>query len=126
MSVVVVRGSSSQVQRMTGGRVSARQIDEFMVIIGDDELKRHGIWRFSLGSSSVSIVLINPAFGSAVSKREADCSCVNIEQGDRYFSSDEYFAGRHKSAASKNKPNCSRWEPPSTGHLHSWRRQFSE
>ena len=48
-------------------------------------------------------------------------------QGDveRYFGSHAYNAGRHCSTASTHKGSCAMWRPPTSGHLHSWRRAFA-
>ena len=59
------------------------------------------------------------------------CSCgVSPECSERayerYFLSQDYNAGRHASTQSKHKASCAMWQPPSTGHLHSWRRGFTE
>ena len=35
-------------------------------------------------------------------------------------------AGRHASTQSEHIASCQLWKPPSTGHLHSWRRGFSD
>jgi hypothetical protein len=49
----------------------------------------------------------------------------SIESHKRFFGSHDYNAGRHKPDRSVHKPNCVLWRPPTSGHLHSWRRPFS-
>ena len=54
------------------------------------------------------------------------CTCVpraDTEAG-RYFGSHDYNGGRHSSTASKHACTCPLWAPPSSGHLHSWRRKY--
>ena len=44
----------------------------------------------------------------------------------RYFGSSDYNAGRHVNTQSIHVANCLCWQPPTTGHLHSWRRGYEE
>ena len=67
-------------------------------------------------------------------KDEYTCTCCTKDSSEynsttsekKYFHSQEYNAGRHSSTQSKHKLNCLRWSPPNTGHLHSWRRGFTD
>mmetsp|Transcript_10991 Transcript_10991/g.15259 ORF Transcript_10991/g.15259 Transcript_10991/m.15259 type:complete len:229 (-) Transcript_10991:136-822(-) len=43
---------------------------------------------------------------------------------EKYFGSHDYNAGRHGQTSSRHHASCAAWEPPSTGHLHSWRRGY--
>uniref|UniRef100_A0A7S4R141 Uncharacterized protein n=1 Tax=Ditylum brightwellii TaxID=49249 RepID=A0A7S4R141_9STRA len=43
----------------------------------------------------------------------------------RYFNSLDYNAGRHGETTSKHHASCAAWNPPSSGHLHSWRRGYN-
>ena len=44
----------------------------------------------------------------------------------RFFGSHDYNAGRHCPTNSAHRPTCLCWAPPTTGHLHSWRRGYEE
>ena len=51
---------------------------------------------------------------------------VSNDNAERYFSSQDYNAGRHATANSIHKFNCLMWRPSTTSHLHSWRRCWSQ
>lgn len=44
----------------------------------------------------------------------------------RYFGSHDYNAGRHCATTSEHHSNCLCWHPPTSGHLHSWRRGYEK
>lgn len=125
-----------KVSKRVGRTVSPRELDDLMVHAGDKALLSRGVWRTSFGAKYMPIILVNPAFGrTAVAASEAEpmCSC-GAGTGDhvrddrdqkRYFSSQDYNAGRHAVTTSKHKASCLMWRPPSTSHMHSWRRRFS-
>ena len=191
-------------------KISPRELDEFMVSVGDEALMEYGIWRTSFGAKYMPIVLVNTAFGRAFQRiKEAEtmknvtindvpetmkavsasplnlrllCTCgvasnpssasgisysssapgsssasrsssglknvgerrsstpaniisdegtidivtssINTNAIQRYFGSTDYNAGRHATLGSGHKPMCLLWRPPTTSHLHSWRRGF--
>ena len=85
------------------------------------------------------ILLTNPAHRRAWEQAlaadptaQAVCSCGVSAAGNaeskmkRYYGSMDYNAGRHQSTQSQHVATCLCWEPPSTGHLHSWRRGYND
>ena len=136
---------ASKVGRRLGRSVTPRELDSFIRQAGETELRRNGVWvtRFP-GKDYMPIILVNPAFArSAKAAIEAEgaipskCTCgatpvvessssKKPEEAKRYFGSHDYNAGRHSVTTSAHKANCLMWRPPTTGHLHSWRRAFSD
>mmetsp|Transcript_27997 Transcript_27997/g.52516 ORF Transcript_27997/g.52516 Transcript_27997/m.52516 type:complete len:150 (+) Transcript_27997:58-507(+) len=123
-----------KVNSKIGGRpMDARAFDEFLRSVGDQELQAHGVWRHSFGPKYKPILLVNPAYARAVARDpEGGCSCPRKAPQDQsaavdnYFNSQNYNAGRHALEASGHIPSCALWRPPTTGHLHSWRRGFDD
>ncbi|CAJ1363757.1 unnamed protein product [Effrenium voratum] len=117
--------------------VSCRELDDFL-LAGEADMREIGVWRTSFGAKYMPILLVNPAFGRARAEararnEEPGCSCgasgssgASTEGMKRYFGSHDYNAGRHAANLSEHKPNCCLWAPPDAGHLHSWRRAFTE
>ena len=83
-------------------------------------------------------MLVNPAFARAVcEKGDGVCACgagagtgqsetQRAAAAKRYHGSQDYNAGRHAAEVSALKANCPLWRPPNAGHLHSWRRGFTQ
>lgn len=76
---------------------------------------------------------VNRGYARKVAQSEEQGSCSCGQQGgssdsgsSRFFGSQDYNAGRHALKASAHSLGCLRWTPPTTGHLHSWRRGFDE
>ena len=129
--------------------VSLKDLDNFLISVGDSDLTKIGVFRHSFGNDTkcTPLILVNPAYGRAMrvaesngndnsedtKKDEYTCTCCTKDSSEynstasekKYFHSQEYNAGRHSSTQSKHKLNCLRWNPPNTGHLHSWRRGFT-
>ncbi|OLQ04998.1 hypothetical protein AK812_SmicGene11852 [Symbiodinium microadriaticum] len=63
--------------------------------------------------------------GSSTSS-SSEASVERKKQLIRYFNSQAYNAGRHSHEASGHVASCAQWQPPTTGHLHSWRRAFDD
>ena len=97
-------------------------------------LRSHGIWRTSFGPKLMPIVIVNRSYHARTCMANEEsrenslvCSCsIKGRESSRYFTSQAYNAGRHGSTQSEHKASCQLWKPPSTGHLHSWRRGFTE
>ena len=118
-------------------RISEEELIEFLGQFTRGELRLGGIWVDDVGSGSVSIICINPAYRRARSAAVAEhktgeeetCSCAvksdKEEKEKRYFGSFDYNAGRHASSQSKHNSKCIKWKPAPSGHLHSWRRGHS-
>jgi hypothetical protein len=130
---------AGKVSKRAGRKVSPRELDALMVSVGEVELRSHGVWRTSFGKQYMPIVVVNTAFARTVREMAdptspAVCSCgaapkvkAKVEADvNRYFGSQDYNAGRHASTASAHKGQCLMWRPPTTGHLHSWRRGFTD
>ena len=127
-------------------KVTPRELDVLMRRVGDAELLAHGIWRTSFGKNFMPIVTVNTAFArsaAAADGKQWTCTCgatptsasggggsaaAQKRQNDteRFFGSQDYNGGRHACTASVHKGQCLMWRPPSSGHLHSWRRSFSD
>ena len=125
--------------------IDGRGLASFLESIDVEELNAAGIWTHSFGAKYEPLVLTNPAYararrglkpaddsGEVIATRRL-CRCRKrsaedeaAESSERYFGSTAYNAGRHSSTQSTHAANCPRWTPPSTGHLHSWRRTFEE
>lgn len=119
--------------------VDARGLASFLRSVGDEQLRQHGIWWHSFSDKHIPIVLTNPAYARARRKELEErgvastaCSCSGAPGGKpasteaRYFGSHDYNAGRHAPTQSKHKATCAAWSPPTSGHLHSWRRGFDD
>ena len=128
--------SLKKVSKKIGREVGARQLDDLMLELGPEVLRCQGIWRTSFDPNSMPIVIVNRSYyarrrGSGERIEEiGKCRCISsVEEGSRssrYFTSQAYNGGRHASSQSEHKPSCHLWEPPSAGHLHSWRRRFTD
>lgn len=109
-------------------RPSARELATLLASIPSDELQSNGLWVTSFGAELMPIILTNPAYARARRAGAGEaCSCGVIETADtsaRFFGSHDYNAGRHASTTSAHKANCMCWTPPTTSHLHSWRRGY--
>lgn len=109
----------------------SRQLANLLSSISPEELKRNGVWLVSFGGTVPPIILTNPAFARA--RREAadsdaeQCKCSFDSQNSRskrFFGSNDYNAGRHHTTTSVHVANCPCWSPPTTSHLHSWRKSY--
>eukprot|EP00056_Hartaetosiga_gracilis_P016814 m.5905 g.5905 ORF g.5905 m.5905 type:complete len:158 (+) comp4742_c0_seq1:152-625(+) len=123
----------------TSKQISERELSRFLLSVDVKELHRSGVWIVSFGANYMPIVLTNPAYARARTKHDeggeqmVTCTCqpttastASTTTTKRYFNSSDYNAGRHSTSLSGHKPNCLCWTPPSSGHLHSWRRGFTE
>ena len=123
--------------------VQPKQLASELLAVPADTLAQQGIWLTSFGAKYMPIILTNPAYArawrTALQKdveATAECTCgahasngseaVEAQVSSRYFGSQDYNAGRHAPTNSTHKANCLLWTPPSTGHLHSWRRGYDE
>ena len=115
-----------------GDCVDARSLAGWLASVDEAELSRAGVWVQSFGTRFQPIVLTNPACARALEAQDRSsepvCSCSRTgpagEDAGRYFGSTDYNAGRHALQVSAHLPNCACWTPPTTSHLHSWRRGF--
>lgn len=113
------------------------QLAPVLVSIPGEVLQRRGVWVEGHGKNA--IVCINPAYAQARAAEAAHaaagdgepagCRCSGSGRGRgnreaRYFSSHDYNGGRHAPSASTHLASCVEWRPPSSGHLHSWRRGY--
>ena len=99
-------------------------------------LRKGGVFYSSFGDKYMPIVLVNRAYANtmrALGNDPIECRCrigskspTNRIRVERYYGSHDYNAGRHATANSPHMAYCPMWEPPSSGHLHSWRRGFSD
>ena len=140
---------ATKVSRRAGRKVTPRELDALMRGAGDATLLAHGIWRTSFGKKFMPIVTVNTAFArSAAAAADGEpwaCTCgatpaaasggggggdaaAQKRQSDseRFFGSQDYNGGRHACTASVHKGQCLLWRPPTSGHLHSWRRGFAD
>ena len=116
--------------------VSVSALAVFLASIDPDELNDAGIWVQSFGKKYQPIIITNPAYARSRQQGRHDmayvCTCPQNQncrkQGSngRYFTSMDYNAGRHHVLSSDHLGNCPFWTPPTTSHLHSWRRGFDE
>mmetsp|Transcript_3581 Transcript_3581/g.5268 ORF Transcript_3581/g.5268 Transcript_3581/m.5268 type:complete len:151 (-) Transcript_3581:897-1349(-) len=112
-----------------GKQLTTRELANELKAIPKKDLFFKGIWVHSFGSKYAPIICINPAFGRSNRKQGLDrpCSCkLKSSNAIRYFNSHDYNGGRHHCTASPHIATCSMWRPPSTGHLHSWRRGYED
>jgi len=119
---------------------TARGLAIFLSRVEDAELARNGVWVHWFDPKHMPIVLTNPAFARVCRAELGDsqpkvlftadsgaraCTCGAIQPANSdYFTSTDYNAGRHSMEKSSHRINCIAWTPPTTGHLHSWRRSF--
>lgn len=135
---------ANKTSKRLGRSLSPKQLDAFLKEVGDQRLNEYGVWRQGFGPGYMPILVVNPAFGRAAKAAVGGvvCSCgpgvsdpaamvskhgrAAAEQVQRYFASQDYNAGRHSSQdKSEHKPTCLLWRPPTSSHLHSWRRGFT-
>lgn len=109
-------------------QISGHELLSFLQSIDTDELRLNGIWAHSFGSKYEPLILTNPAYSRAIQTGKHSCCCKlrSKESAGQYFGSTAYNAGRHCSTNSVHANNCPKWTPPSSGHLHSWRRTFED
>jgi len=108
--------------------MTVKEVAKHLLLVPSEVLRKNGVWVHSFGSKYEPIVCVNPAYGRVNSSEEdiPACSCKGIDRDSNvYFSSQAYNAGRHACTASLHIASCSQWTPPSTGHLHSWRRGYA-
>lgn len=118
-------------------KVQIQDFAKFLHEVGADELHDHGVWVQWFGKGIQPIIVTNPACARARQACQEDggqatCSCAadirkgaeKEAEGRRYFGSSDYNAGRHAVRSSGHRSNCALWTPPTTSHLHSWRRGF--
>eukprot|EP01043_Picozoa_sp_COSAG02_P075333 COSAG02_NODE_15486_length_1156_cov_2.068416_1_plen_171_part_00 len=134
---------ATKVSRRAGRKVTPRELDVLMRGVGDATLLAHGIWRTSFGQKFMPIITVNTAFARSAAAADGEqwaCTCgatpaaasggavaqKRQKDSDRFFGSQDYNGGRHASTASVHKGQCLMWRPPTTGHLHSWRRGFDD
>ena len=118
-----------KISRKLGRPVGESSVVQFLNETESRELMEHGIWKEKAGSSW--IICINPAFGRArrePSKAHTQCPCnkSTLQRATKYFNSTDYNGGRHACTASKHIGSCCHWRPPTSGHLHSWRRSYND
>lgn len=106
-----------------------RQLAALLDAAPPSALRQRGIWVQSFGKKFAPIVCVNRRFARALQEdgEERPCQCKQAESSSSaYFTSHAYNGGRHACTASKHQASCPRWEPPSTGHLYSWRRGYDD
>lgn len=59
-------------------------------------------------------------------KKPSSSTQQQHDQNRKFYESHDYNAGRHFSTQSQHKANCLLWSPPTSGHLHSWRRGYED
>lgn len=118
-------------------RALARQLRHQPV----DVLALNGVWLHDFGEQYQPIVITNAAYRRARAQlpptgdgggTPVPCTCgANTAAGGgglgaeaRYFTSMDYNAGKHALHNSGHKANCPQWSPPTSSHLHSWRRGY--
>ena len=118
----------TQLNRRLKKPITGRELGALLHAIPDEELNCFGIWVQFFGSGFAPIICINPAFGRANDRdgvgRPCKCQRNQTDDASPFFTSHNYNIGRHESAASSHIVTCSKWQPPSAGHLHSWRRGY--
>ena len=118
-----------------------QRLVSFLKSVGDKDLNANGVWWTSFGSQYEPIMCVNPAFGraralerAASTEGTARCTCgggggaagaKEAAVNHKYYESHDYNAGRHAPTTSTHVATCVQWQPPTTSHLHSWRRGFS-
>ena len=110
--------------------LTLRELGTWLLTIPEKDLHFMGIWIQSFGAKYAPIICINPAYGRANETQgmERGCSCkMNTKSGvPKYFASMDYNAGKHANTNSEHIGTCILWQPPSSGHLHSWRRGYAD
>ena len=113
------------------GPISEQDFLTLLEQTDENLLKHHGIFLHRL-SKTCTIININRAYGyqrqkeiQASGKISVKCSCAMLIRDENYFGSHNYNGGRHACTASLHRGSCPLWLPPSSGHLHSWRRGHS-
>ena len=108
-------------------------LHEFLDVTDDETLRVNGVWKCRVGDCY--IVCTNPGYRTGAQSGRDTCSCVaggGEESGgeeraaERFFGSMDYNAGRHVIKKSGHQTTCAVWKPPSTSHLHSWRRGYQK
>ena len=133
---------ANKIGRKLGRKVTPRELDSLLLAVGNMRLNEMGVWRTSFGAKYMPIICVNPSFGrrmrAYMGRKEAlpsSCTCgvaVAVKKSHqerkerRYFGSHDYNAGRHASTKSAHRATCPKWTPSITGHLHSWRRGFTD
>lgn len=112
-------------------QVDARTLAALLLSEPAESLARNGVWITQFGANFMPIVLVNRAYARKVALGEEDGSCsCGVGDGNardanaRFFGSQDYNAGRHALEVSGHRRDCLCWTPPTTSHLHSWRRGF--
>lgn len=115
-------------------RVNEQSLASFLANVNQEELNDAGVWVHWFGNGFLPILVTNSACARARRKKRVKdkttlvCSCKpdgKVEKAEwRFFGSTDYHAGRHALKASGHLRNCACWTPPSTGHMHSWRKGF--
>ena len=114
-------------------RVDERQLATLLASRGE-ELNGAGVWVHWFGKGFYPIVITNLACARARRAQDTSdtyvCTCRSGETAEKaagcFFRSTDYQAGRHALQTSGHLPNCACWTPPSTGHLHSWRKGYEQ
>ena len=118
----------SKVNRKTGKPINEERAWDILTSVSKEYLRKRGIWTAAFANG----ICVNPVYARqrAVEEKNStamgsECTCSShIERKDGYFSSHCYNGGRHACTNSSHKANCALWNPPASGHLHSWRRGF--
>ena len=136
----------NQKLKQNNPKVTVREAASILLSADQNELKKYGIWVTSFGPKFMPIVITNPAhyrfYQSLQSVSDEtdrnniiiECTCSarptiaqkNMEKDRRFYESQDYNAGRHSTSQSSHVVNCLLWAPPTTGHLHSWRRGYDD
>ncbi|CAE7409472.1 unnamed protein product [Symbiodinium sp. CCMP2592] len=89
--------------------VNARDFDQFLLSVGSEQLRLHGVWRHSFGPKYKPLLIVNPAYARTVARDpEAACSCPGGQgqTSTERFNSQAYNAGRHSHEASGHIASC--------------------
>ena len=113
-------------------KVDTRTLTDLLVSEPAESLARYGVWITQFGDNYLPIELMNrPYARKVVLGTEGGCSCgfggsdgAARNRNARFFGSQDYNAGRHGLESSGHLRDCLCWTPPTSGHLHSWRRGF--
>ena len=108
---------------------TAKELSDFLTKVDDKTLQNNGIWYIGLGTAT--ILCINRAFGNARYRGDDKCKCKDVGGSDsgaveKFYGSTAYNGGRHAYTGSKHIGSCFLWRPPNSGHLHSWRRGYTD
>uniref|UniRef100_A0A7S1X7L8 Uncharacterized protein n=1 Tax=Tetraselmis chuii TaxID=63592 RepID=A0A7S1X7L8_9CHLO len=109
-----------------------KEVHDFLSTVDDETLRVHGIWKHRVGKCF--IICTNPGYrlalqGAAEEADECSCCCessgsIESRAAKQYFGSFDYNAGRHAQHTTGHKSTCPFWAPPTSSHLHSWRRGY--